>query len=592
MMRQLMFRGAAAMVMATALAVSPAAAQDKTPAPKLLPPNVYLYVAAPDAAVLKERMGQSSFGALLRDPALQPTYDQIKGKLSEGAGKVEEKLGVTVDDLLKVPAGEVAMAICDVPGEGIGYVLLVDYGDNQATVDKLVQKAESELEGKGATRKVEEFEGTEIVVYETKKEASSEDDLDIEGEESASSGAADTVAWFRKDNRVVLGNDTPVLEAVLARWDGSHGETLAQSEIFEYIANRTMTDERAPVLAWYANPMGGLQTALSRAENIPPQFQLVAGILPMLGLTNLKGVGGSVDVATEEFDSVSKTFLYVEAPPSGDLGLLGVFRFTPADLAPPEWVSDSAAAYFGAKWDVSGAVSSVQKLVNTFQGPGAFEQLMQRAANAPNGPKLNPQTDLLDQLSGEIHVASYPVVVNRATAEPAAPQQPTVAALGVKNEQAMIDVLARLAQTPNFPGESRQFEGATIYELPTNNAESKMAVTVAKGNLIFATDITRLESVLRTGNGTPLVETESYEKISSHFPDEVTMISFGNQRDQLRTIYEALRTGENPQLSAQFDFSTLPPFDDISKYLRATGSYATPDENGSLLVNFSLKMNE
>jgi hypothetical protein len=580
---------AAALLMA--LCVRPSFAQDKTPSPKLLPPNVYLYVAAPDVTELKTRVKASAFGEMLKDPKLQPTYDQINEKLSEGAGQVEQNLGVSLQDLLKVPSGEIAFAICDIPGESIGMVAILGYGGNAETVDKLVAKAEEGLDKKGAKRSAEEFEGTEIVVYEKEAATEEKDDLDIEGESSAAGGAG-KVAWFRKDDRFVIGNDVPVLEAVLARWDGNHGETFANSEVFKTVMEKTKTDNRMPAIVWYGDPMGGLQTALNRAQNIPPQFQIVAGILPMLGLTHLKAVGGSIDVATADFDSVTKMFFYIEPPASGDLGLLGVFHFSPTEISPPDWVTDSATGYFGANWNVDEAVGAVQKLYETFNGPGSFDQLMQQAADNPNGPKLNPRKDLLDQLTGLVQMVNYPVQTPRVQTTSGTPQQqPVVFAMAVKDEQKMSDVLARLSKTPNFPGESRQFQGTTLYEIPMPNQQGgKMAIAVAKGSLIFATDSTRLEQLLRGGGGTPLTETAEYKKVAKFFPDKVSMLGFQDQRDQLKTVYEALRSGQAGQQFQGFDFSTLPPFEDISKYLRQTGSYAVPDENGALLVNFSLKL--
>ncbi|HEX6986215.1 MAG TPA: hypothetical protein VF170_12615, partial [Planctomycetaceae bacterium] len=579
MMRPLLTRAASALALTAALLARPSAAQDDTPSAKLLPPNVYAYVAVPDMTALKERTGDSALGAMLRDPKLQPTIDQIKEKLSETGGKIREELGVSVEELLAVPSGELAFAVFDVPGESVGFVMIVGYGENAATVDKLVQKAESELREKGGERKTQSFEGTEIVVFETKGEVGAEDDLDIEGEEDAPAGAADTVAWFRKDDRFVLGSNVPALEAVLARWAGDHDETFAGSEVYGYVAEKLRSDDREPAIVWYVDPIGGLQAAMTRAEGAGPQLQMVAAFLPTLGLTNLKAVGGSVDMATEEFDSVTKVFFYVERPASGNLGVLGLFEFPPAELAPPEWVAETATGYFGANWDVEGAVDSVRTLVDTFQGPGSFERLMQQAANAPNGPKLNPEKDFLDQLAGQIHIASYPIVVPRTQPAEgqATAQQPTVIALDVKDEQKMNDVLAKLAQTPNFPGETRQFQGTTLYELPMQNPQGgepgKMAVAVAKGHLFFSTDVSRLEEVLRDTGGTPLAETDAYKTIAGHFPDRVSLVGYQDQRDQLKSIYEAFRSGEAGQQVEGFDFSTLPPFEDIAKYLRTSGSY-------------------
>lgn len=592
MIRPLVTRAALAAGLISSFCLHTTNAQEKTPSAKLLPPTVYAYVAAPDVAELKTRVKASSLGEMLKDPKLQPTYDQIKEKLSEGAGQLQQNLGVSLQDLLKVPSGELAFAVCDIPGESIGMVAILGYGENGATVDKLVEKAEASLETKGATRATEEFEGTEIIVFEKEAAAEENDDLDIEGDSAPSKGGPGKVAWFRKDDRLVIGNDVAVLEAVLARWDGNHGKTFADSEVFKTIMAKTKTDDRTPAIIWYGDPMGGLQTALSRAQNIPPQFQIVAGILPMLGLTHLKGVGGSIDVATADFDSITKMFFYVEPPASGDLGLLGVFQFTPIEITPPEWVTDSATGYFAANWDVEDAVAAVEKLYDTFNAPGAFDALMQQAANNPNGPKLNPRKDLLDQLTGLMQMANYPLPTPRVTTEGGAPtQQPAVIALAVKDEQKMSEVLARLSETPTFPGETRQFQGTTLYEMPMPNQQpGKMAIAVAKGSLIFATDSTRMEQILRGGDGTPLAETEEYQKVAKFFPNEVSMLGFQNQREQLKTMYEALRSGQAGQQIQGFDFSTLPPFEDISKYLRQNGSYAVPDENGALLVSFSVKL--
>jgi len=316
---------------------------------------------------------------------------------------------------------------------------------------------------------------------------------------------------------------------------------------------------------------------------------MVAAFLPTLGLTKLKGIGGSMDVATADFDSVTKMFMYVEQPPSG---VLGMFQFPATELAPPDWVPESAAAYFGANWDIPAAVQSVKTLVDTFQGPGAFDQLMNRAANNANGPKVNPQKDLLDQLTGRISMANFPVTVPRNAPEgQPAVQQPVVFAVGVKDEKKMQELLGRITQTPSFPGSSREFQGATVYEMPGQNGQ-KVNFAAAKGNLFVATDASRLEEVLRGTGSSPLSKSDAWQKIDKHIPDKVSMIGFQDQKDQLRSMYEAVRSGQIGQQVEGFDFSKLPPFDDVSKYLRNGGSYAMPDENGALFVSFSLKLSE
>lgn len=585
---------------ALAVAFAPSLlAQDVPHSSKLLPPNVFLYGSAPDVTELRSRAELSSLGEMLKDPKLEPAREQIRAKIQENAGKIEDQLGISLKELLEIPTGEVAFAVFQVPGQTVGVMALVEFGENEENVNKVLTKAEASLVERGATRSETEFEGTPILVFEgaaPAEDAADDDeiDLDIEGESEGASGNqkpfTGNIAWFRKDGRLVVGNSAAVLEVILARWDGSHQQTLASQDVYSYIVEQTRSDDRDPVVQWYVDPMGGLQTFLANAENLPPQAQMIGGVLPLLGLTSLKGVGGGFDLATEEFNSVGKTFLYIEAPPGGDLGLLSIFQLVPGELAPPAWVTEDVTTYVGARWDSVAAIDAVKRLMDTFQGPGAFDNLMEKAARADGGPSIHPKRDLIDRLTGEIHLVNYPAPAPEGDA-PAQPQQPTVIALGVQDEAAIKDILAKLAGTPNFPGKSREFQGATLYEMPTGAAggQSGTAVlTAANGNLLFATDVPHMEQILRDSNGTPLAETESFQKIAKFFPSETLMISYQDQQDQVKTVYELFRSGSVGEQLEGFDPSVLPPFEDVAKYMREGGGYAVSDDRGALFVNFTL----
>lgn len=574
-------------------------AQDVPHSSKLLPPNVFLYGSAPNVTELRSRADLSSFGEMLKDPKLEPAREQIRAKIQENAGKVEEQLGISLKELIEIPTGEVAFAVFQVPGESVGLMALVEYGANEENVNKLLAKAEASLVERGATRSEAEFEGTPILVFEgaaPAEDAASDDeiDLDIEGESEGASGDGKPftgkVAWFRKDGRLVLGNSAAVLEVILARWDGSHQQTLAGQDVYSYIVEQTRSDDRDAAVQWFIDPMGGLQTFLANAENLPPQAQMVGGVLPLLGLTSLKGVGGGFDLATNEFNSVGKTFLYIEAPPGGDLGLLTIFQLVPGELTPPAWVTEDVTTYVGARWDSVAAIDAVKRLMDTFQGPGAFDNLMEKAARVDGGPSIHPKRDLIDRLTGEIHLVNYPAPAPEAGADSKQQPQPTVIALGVQDEGAIKDILAKLAGTPNFPGKAREFEGATLYELPTNAAgqASTAVLTTANGNLLFATDVPHMEQILRDASGTPLAETDNFQKIAKYFPAETLMISYQDQQDQVKTVYEMFRSGAVGEQIEGFDPSVLPPFEDVAKYMREGGGYAISDERGALFVNFTL----
>ncbi len=587
-MRLPLMRTAAAVALAALAFGRPAFAADRPASAELLPPSVYAYVSVPDVGVLKDRVGKSAFGEMLRDPKLADARAQVLDAINTFGDQVQSTLGVTLEEIAKVPSGAVTFAVVQTEKGGpVGVVMLLDHRPDDATVTALIKKAEAGLKEKGGRRTTESFEGTEIAVYTIDKPK----DGDSNGldEPAGAKPAANTTAFFDKDARLVIGNGVPALESVLARWAGGKANSFAANETFEFIRDKTKSDDRPPVLVFYVDPIGSLQAGIRDADNAPPALQFVPMYLPALGLTKLKAIGGSVDVATEEFDSVAKVYFYVEQPTTG---VLGLFRFPAAELAPPAWVDEAANTYFSANWDVAGAYLAVQNVFNQLQGPGGFERVVEQYANNPSGPKVHPKKDIVDQLTGRIHVASFPAP--KASGDDEAGQQPSIFAAGVKDEQKMKALFARLAKTEGFPGKVRDFQGTQVYDLPVKNptpgGPDSVSLAVAKGNLFFSNVPARLEEVLRSKAGKPLADSKQYQRVAGHFPPQASLVLYQDQRDQLRASYEAVRSGESDSGVPGIDGTKLPPFEDVERYLLNSGTYAVPDENGALIVSFSLKL--
>jgi hypothetical protein len=102
--------------------------------------------------------------------------------------------------------------------------------------------------------------------------------------------------------------------------------------------------------------------------------------------------------------------------------------------------------------------------------------------------------------------------------------------------------------------------------------------------------VTLLEQVIRDTDTDSLADSKEYKTIASHFPAQTSMIGYQNQSSQLQAVYELFRSGGASGFlgGLDIDFSKLPPFETIEKYLPASGSYAVPDERGALFVSFSL----
>ena len=381
----------------------------------------------------------------------------------------------------------------------------------------------------------------------------------------------------------------------MARWDGEHTATFAGNPIYRYIAKKGAADGPQPVLEWYFDPIATVQSVILASDPNNFQAQLALGFLPTLGLDKIKAIGGTVNIATPKFDDVSRTVIYVDTPRTGALNIL---KFPAIAQQPPKWVPADSTSYWSMNWDLQAAWRGVANIVDSFnaQGPGTFDQLADEAARQPDGPMIHPKKDLIDHLSGRIQL----ITDAPATAEGEPPVSRYLVALGIKNAAGINATIGKLVNTPGSPLKARQFRGETIYDLPNPvqidpaAGAGGLSMAVQQGQLMIAMPGTLLEQVIR-GDVKPLAQSAEYKQLATAFPAKSSVISFGKSDSQMKSVYDLIKGGGlplPPEAGANalpLDFTKLPPFESIKKYLQPSGSYVIPDENGVVFVSFSLR---
>uniref|UniRef100_A0A7C2P811 DUF3352 domain-containing protein n=1 Tax=Schlesneria paludicola TaxID=360056 RepID=A0A7C2P811_9PLAN len=280
---------------------------------------------------------------------------------------------------------------------------------------------------------------------------------------------------------------------------------------------------------------------------------------------------------------MSKAFAYVEQPASG---VLGLFQFPPVDQTPPAWVPADAALFMGLNWNVEEAYLSVESVVDSVQGPGALGKMLDAFAADEDGPGIHVKDDILDNLAGRMQIVTEAPPSDAATDAEVPSVPPMIFSIAVKDAAAMQATLAKAAKSDGFPGESRQFEGVTVYELPAG--EQTVAVAVVGDALVLTTDPAAIEKRIRGKTAASLADSPAYKAFAKYLPAKTSLLSFQKQDAQMKAAYEMLKKQGDGQLEG-VDLSRLPDFSVIQKYLKPTISYAIPDENGALFVGFSLK---
>lgn len=565
-MRRLWF-GTAAVLMCLAqgwVGGQMARADEDAGGEKLLPKETLIFVTIPDVSQSKAEWDKSTGGAMFRDAELKPFLDDLKKKLSELSEQVQGELGVSIDDLLKLPQGEVTFAVMEQPARKVSAVLMVDYGESKEIVEKLLKKLHESLED-ATEHSAEDVNDVEIHTF-TFKDAG--EDFPFK-----------TLSYFNDENHLVFGSEMAALKAILDRWEGDSDNTLAANDTFKHVMSRCQDESGEPSMKFFVDPIGLVRAGISMAQASQPQVGMAVPFISMLGFDKLKGWGGATYMATGDFDAVSKTYVYAEAA-----GVLSVFQFPATELAPPKWVSAGASMYVGGNWNVGGAYQAIEGLVDMFQGRNALARIMDQVAN--NEPGIHPKKDFLDLLDGKFHVVGG----GQAKDDDDAVANPFFVALTVKDGAKAKKLLAKLATMDGADVESRDFNGETVYEVSL--PDQTMSFAVAEGQLVITNDTPMLEGMLRSDTAAAaatLADSAAFKQISKHFPAKASMISFQKQDNQLKQMYDLLKNAENQTFLEGIDLGKLPPFEVLQKYLRTSGSYTVPDKEGALTTGFQLK---
>lgn len=586
-------------ILAPVLAVIFSAAQlwaaDTIPAERRLGTDVVGYLSIRNISELKTAWGKTQLGQLVQDEELAPFLKQFEAPWTKLTEEFDKEVGIPLNDVLAVPHGELAIAVLHSAGKQMAVAGFMDFGDKKDVVDKLLEKMDKALtEDDKAKRSEEEVEGTQVVIYTFALNEGEEGEN--EDEDKPKKGAVpNTLVYFIKDSNLVVASRLDALKAILTRWDGQHERIFADKQAYKYLKEKCRGEnpENVPHMTFYLDPIGIVKGGMAMAGVEATQSAIFLGMLPSLGLDKLKAIGGTVDLGTDDYDTVTRALVYVEPPPSG---VLNAFQFPVKNLTPPKWVGAGVSTYGAINWDMVAAYETVETLYDTFAGQGAFGKIIDDLAEQEDGPKIHIKKDLIDHLSGTITiVGNVPAEAEELTGER------YLIGLELKDEDPLRKIMEKLADLDGFPGKVREFEGEKIFEMPGDEDSEeakdnpfKPAVSITRKHLMFATHVQELEAALRSdADKESLVDSDAYKVVAKRFPEQTSSLSFQRSDAQLKMIYDALKSGALTEAFSHDDFqidtSTLPEFEVLKKYFQPSGGYMQPDDRGWFMVGFSLK---
>jgi hypothetical protein len=606
----------------------PAAWAQRPSSMKLFPEETLVFIRVANAYEFGEGIRGSSTGRMLADPQIKPFVEQLYGDAAKlYAEKAEEFMGISWDELQKLPQGEAAFAIVGREDSIPAFLLLVDQGEEGSVASALLDRALKFAGERGGEFSTEEIGDVEVTVVR---------DADDENR---------VFGVFERENTIVMATDPNVLRGVLYHWDHAGegvdaakeaestredtsadeaneetaeeeseeevfvpGRTLAENDRFASILRQCRRpQDPPPQLVFFADPIE-LVRNFGRDQG---GVQFVMGMLPSLGVDGLMAVGGSVTFATDEYDDLSHMHVLLENPRSGVLQLP---TFEKGDTAPQPFVPQAIETYMAWNWNMRVFYDRVAALVDQFRYQGSVDKIVEERLSEKLG--INFQTDVIDNLAGR-----YTWMIGYDRPAKFRGQQ-HMFAIELKDEAAAAETLKTVMGKieDRYPDvfEERTFGKITYHAImpeALKNMEEEQRpaepfVAIMDGYLFVGGSCNQFERCVAARDGTVerLVDSEDYARVMGVLGRETAgttpvMMSVSRYEETIGQWYALLTSertlelidenkSDNPVLAAladALDQHQLPPFEALARYFAPGGAIFFDTDNGYHVIGFSLR---
>jgi len=580
----------AALAACLSLSTTSAAETERPGAPHLLPSETLAYVRIANVPELVERFRDTAMGRIAADQQVQPFVGDLYRSAAEAFQVIEDRVGVPLHELLAIPQGELCAALVAAEQGRPQPVAFFDVGDHLFAAEQVIASAEEALAGQGAMRTTKTIDKTDIVIHT------------MPGDRQR------RIAYFVRDGVIGLSSDEQLLAQVLGVWDGDEVNSLAENRTFTAIMKRSVGfKDEPPQITWYVDPISLAKRATQGTFSAQAGISLITG----LGFNGVKAVGGSLILATDEFDGIFHTHAMLENPRNG---VLKMIAFEAGEVTPEPWVPKDAASYASLNWNVDKTYAELTRLYDTFRGEDAWQDQVLEPVGKRLGIDL--EKEVVEALEGRATMVTWmqrPARIN---------SQSRLGAFKLKDPAKSRATLDRVAA--KFPERIKRktYGGATYYlaEVQAQGRNGQPDAEIVRlptpclailGDYFLVTDSEKFfEQVVITKSDASLslANELDFKLIANKIQRQqgetkAGMISFNRPEEGFRTLYELATAGSTQSrlaaasennavfraLNGALTNNPLPPFAVLARYLAPGGALVTDDETGIHYTAFTLR---
>ncbi|WP_168566838.1 DUF3352 domain-containing protein [Crateriforma spongiae] len=589
-------------------------------APMLLPQDTLAYIRIADVQDIREGFGRTSMGRMMQDPQMKPFVSDVYGVLDESFQEISAVIGVELGELLNIPQGQVALALVpqlmpepdpdqevrddeDDESEeaikrrlaqkrrqqnGFAFVLIVDAKDNIETINRLLEKFETQLAKDRLIRRDATIDGTKLVRWLPPRVG------------------RPPVEYFVRDGAIAIGVGQDTAGSVLKRWvKEDTSPSFANNNDFTSVLSRSVgAEDTMPQLTFFVDPYHIVERIIKANGGAAA---LAWPLIEQLGISKIRGIGGSTFQGGEFFDDISHLHIVIDTPRDG---FFGVLRPSTGDTVPPAWVPADATSYMTVHWDFPQTLENLGKILDKFNGEGSVDRFMEEPLQKRTGISL--QNEILPLSTGRMVSVRWlepPMRIN---------SQINCFGFEVNDRDQVTEVFDRLVK--RFPNAMKPvvIAGTMTYDL-NRNRNQKMPEGLRRpeptlfqlGNwIVFCDSQAFIQRMVQTNAGVlPGLDGEpEYGLVSGELGGKLDgeqpfMISYVRGSDYFRQMFELTknpstrqflrRVGEDNVLARKFvellERDELPEFSQFEKYFGAGGMFAYDEPGGIHIGTFTLK---
>jgi hypothetical protein len=592
------------------------------------------FLSIADFKTAEQQFNQTQFGQLVKDPTMKPFIEDLKKQIERKMSGTRQKLGLTVEDLRDVAAGEIGVGLVEQQKSRAALAVTVDVTGRGENVKQLLAKIDQEMSKRRATKSIAQSGGVELTIYKIPPQT--KDDISREA------------VFFVQNDLLCASDNRAEAEEMLHRIGGQGGQRLADVKPYQVTMQRCADEakELKPDVRWFVDPFGYAQAtqSLLSEEARAKRGKNYVSILESQGFDAIKGIGGYMNMSVDgQYELLHRTSVYAPPIPGEPnkykLAMQMLQLPNTANMQPEAWVPRKLASYRTFTMNLQNAFKHIDSIFDAIAGvEHAWADVLEGLEKDPYGPQIKVERDFVAHLGQRVSMfTDYDLPITTKS-------ERFLLTVEVKDEKAIAATVEKYMKAdPN--AQKREYQGLTLWEIlpPTeevpeldialepaapkaghagdklqNTAMSTSAVCVTKGHLFIASHLTYLKEILdqQKGGQEKLASATDYQEVDATLTrlleGPISVKCFRRSDETYRPSYELLRQGKMPESETllgrllnrlltppedeeegvlrkqKIDGKQLPPFETVRRYFSPGGTVVRSLDDGWLVVGATL----